>query len=118
MPIQRAVQAYTTERLNCAQSILRAFQQQGNITEETIQAFKHLGHGKAEAGRCGALHAALELAGDETVRGKIREAFIAKAQAESCSDIRKAKSIPCVQCVELAAALLVEHHHDGIEKGA
>ena len=59
--------------------------------------------------QAGALHAALQLAGDETVRGRIREAFIAKAQAESCRDIRKMKSIRCVQCVELAAALLVEH---------
>ncbi len=122
MPIQQAVEAYTIERLNCAQSVLRAFQRQTNITEEMVQAAKDFGHGKAEGGRCGALHAALELAGDETVRGRIREAFLAKAQAESCREIRKAKSIRCVQCVELAAALLAEHRrgvetHLGDEKG-
>ena len=33
MPVERAMTAYTKERLNCAQSVLRGFQQRQNIGE-------------------------------------------------------------------------------------
>ena len=112
MPVQRAITAYKTERLNCAQSVLRAFQQPMGLSEQTIQQAKQLGGGRAEEGRCGALHAALQLAGDEATRTRIREAFVMRAGADKCRDIRTRKSLSCAQCVELAAALLTEHCGD------
>ena len=110
MPVQRAITAYKTERLNCAQSVLRAFQHQMGVPEHAVQQAKQLGGGRAEEGRCGALHAALQLSGDEATRSKVLEAFVERAGAAKCRDIRKRQSLSCAQCVELAAALLVEHH--------
>jgi hypothetical protein len=89
MPTQRAIQAFTKERLNCAQSILRAFQQQANVTEETILAAQNAGRGNAEAGRCGALQAALQLAGDETTRNKIRSAFVTRPRRNPATRFEK-----------------------------
>lgn len=104
MPVKRALEAYTEERLNCAQSVYRGFQS----PEEKIVAAQNLGGGKAEGGRCGALAAALDLAGGEAA-DKLLEAFTAKAGAERCREIRARKEVSCAQCVELAAKLLQEH---------
>lgn len=105
MPVDRAVAAFKEERLNCAQSILRAFQQHRNISEEDIMHASELGGGQAEEGLCGALYAALHLSDDPPVRRHLRDAFVASAGSDQCGKI----SISCVECVRLAASLLVEH---------
>lgn len=104
MPVKRALVAYTEEKLNCAQSVYRGFQ----ASPEKVAAAQKLGGGKAEGGRCGALAAALDLAG-EAAHGKLLVAFTAKAGAEQCREIRAKKEFSCAQCVELAARLLKEH---------
>ena len=104
MPVERALTAYKKEHLNCAQSILRGFQPHRNIHEEDIVNAKHLGGGEAEAGVCGALYAALQLVGDPPVRQRLRDAFVAAAGSDKCGEI----GISCVECVRLAASLLVE----------
>ena len=109
MPVQRAIMAYKTERLNCAQSVLRAFQQQMGVSEHAVEQARQLGGGRAEEGRCGALHAALQLIDGNAMRSSIREAFVTRAGSEKCREIRKRNSLGCAQCVELAAALLIEH---------
>ncbi|MGD1001834.1 MAG: C-GCAxxG-C-C family (seleno)protein [Candidatus Brocadiia bacterium] len=106
MPVQRAIAAYRTEGLNCAQSVLRAFQQERDIPEETVQAARRFGGGRALEGRCGALHAACELAGDDATRDRLRNEFAARASSERCREIRKANAFSCEQCIELAAGLL------------
>lgn len=106
MPVQRAIAAFKDRRLNCAQSVLHAFQQEHSIAEDEITQARHLGGGRADGGRCGALHAACVLAGDETARGNLRMAFAAKAGSEQCREIRKSKTLSCEQCVELAAELV------------
>ncbi|MGO8704019.1 MAG: C-GCAxxG-C-C family (seleno)protein [Candidatus Brocadiia bacterium] len=106
MPVQRAIAAYRTEGLNCAQSILRAFQEECDIPEETVREARRFGGGRALEGRCGALHAACELSGDEAARDRLRKGFAAKAMSERCREIRKSNAFSCEQCIELAAGLL------------
>lgn len=110
MPIQRAITAFKTERLNCVQSVLRAFQQQMGVSEYAVEQARQLGGGRAEEGRCGALHAALRLIEDEKTRNRVHGAFVARTGSEKCREIRKRKALTCVQCVELAAALLMDYH--------
>lgn len=43
------------EKLNCAQSILKAWQEDFEISDETIEEFRQWGGGRAEGGVCGAL---------------------------------------------------------------
>jgi bacterioferritin-associated ferredoxin len=109
MPVERAMTAYKKERMNCAQSVLRAFQEHRSISEDEIVQARHHGGGRAENGVCGALHAAIKLTDDPSVRDHLRSTFVARAGAETCREIRRAARLPCVECVRLAASLLVEH---------
>lgn len=110
MPVKRAVEAYTRERMNCAQSVLRAYQQTHAVTEEQIAAAKAHGGGRAEGGLCGALHAALLLAKTPEQQQQIRAGFAREAGAETCKGIKGAggSGYPCKDCVALAARLLQE----------
>ena len=109
MPVERAMTAYTQERLNCAQSVLRGFQHRYNLSEEQIVEARRHGGGRAEEGMCGALYAALSLAGDSPVRECVRTAFTKRVGAEKCREIKSTTHVPCHECVRLAASLLVEH---------
>ncbi|MBO5959262.1 MAG: hypothetical protein J6Q65_03980, partial [Lentisphaeria bacterium] len=69
-------------------------------------ALSACGGGRAEGGRCGALHAALLLVPEEK-RRELAERFRAEAGSELCREI-KATGFPCVKCVEIAARLAEE----------
>ncbi len=85
---------------NCAQSV--ALGAGRPILAEELRV---CGGGRAPEGICGALHAALLLAPEES-RGAIREAFRERAGALTCREIKGAAKTPCLACVELAAELL------------
>lgn len=106
MSARDAVHSYTKDKLNCAQSILKAFRHRKNITQDEIDAARALGGGKAAGGVCGALHAALLLHDDEAEKLSMRDSFVERAGSELCRQIRAKKLLTCEQCVELAAALL------------
>lgn len=117
MPVERAVHAYRHERLNCAQSIFRAFQASGKVDEEQIAAARAHGHGRAEAGLCGALHAALQLACDPAQRDRVRASFVAEAGSDQCREIRRSGRVPCVDCVRLAARLIAGDRTEELPHG-
>jgi len=106
MSVQEAVHSYTKEKLNCAQSILKAFGNRKGLTWNEIEAARALGGGKAEGGVCGALHAALLLHDDHGKKQSLRDSFAERAGSEQCREIRAKKIVTCTQCVELAAELL------------
>jgi len=108
MPAKRAVEAFRSRQFNCAQSVLCAFRQEHGVSDERMAEARGHGGGRAEGGRCGALHAALQLTGDAAARDALRKGFTAKAGSEQCREIRKAKTLTCEQCVQLAATLLAE----------
>ena len=98
----KAVELFTAvpKLHNCAQAVAA-----GAGNEAMAEAMKVCGGGKAPLGRCGALHAALELTAKECHTALIQE-FVAAAGAESCKDIKGAETpYPCVECVRLGAAL-------------
>ncbi len=109
MPVERAMTAYTQERLNCAQSVLRGFQHRHTISEEQIVDARRHGGGRAEEGMCGALYAALSLVDDPPVRERVRADFTKSVGSEKCREIKRDMRIPCHECVRLAASLLAEH---------
>lgn len=106
MPIDRALSAYKEKRLNCAQSVLYAFQPRRAIAEAEIVRARSLGGGRADNGRCGALHAALHLAEDTVSRERLRTVFVESAGSEKCREIKRAGRVPCVECVRIATSLL------------
>lgn len=106
MSVKEAVHSYTKDKLNCAQSILKAFHHRKGITENEIDAARALGGGRAAGGVCGALHAALLFHDGEEEKRTLRENFSAHAGSEHCREIKAKKMLTCVQCVELAAELI------------
>lgn len=108
MPEIKALYAYTQERMNCAQSVLRAYQESHGLSDEKIQEARAHGGGRADGGLCGALYAALQLAKSEEVRAELRRQFRETAGAETCREIKNGSGYPCKDCVGLAARLLNE----------
>ena len=113
MPVKKAMKAYSEEKLNCAQSVLRGFQKDMDISDEKIAETKKMGGGRAPEGKCGALHSALELLDNELEKKELSSRFIQKAGAEDCRSIRAMKKISCGQCVEHAASLLADIRKQG-----
>lgn len=91
------------EGYNCAQAILKTFQQECKVDEQAIFEASRNGGGRAEEGICGALHAAHQLINDKEQREKMDRDFIDKGSSIRCREIRKSRQISCKQCVELAA---------------
>ena len=105
-PVLRTREAYGKERLNCAQSVLKGFQPVFDIPDDRIAEAKSHGGGRAENGRCGALHSALSLAKDEEAKVRLACAFVEAAGAEACREIKRIGKLKCADCVALAAQLL------------
>ncbi len=95
------------EGYNCAQAVLAAFKDRMNVSQSAIDEFKAYGGGRVPNGYCGALHAALYLtANDQTAQEKLKDAFMKKAGALTCKEIKALSKLPCGDCVGLAAAAL------------
>ncbi len=94
------------EGYNCAQAVFKTFQNEYDISEDTILAHKKSGGGRVEGNICGALHAAALLAEDK--KDEFYAKFIEKAGSVKCNEIRKAKELSCRGCAGYAAEILHE----------
>ncbi|OHE71571.1 MAG: hypothetical protein A2007_05475 [Verrucomicrobia bacterium GWC2_42_7] len=92
------------ERYNCAQCILKAF----NQSPEKIAEFKAYGGGRAPGGLCGALFAAKSLK-DPIAQQHIEDRFIKEVGSALCKEIRSKNLTPCTQCVRIAANIVKEN---------
>jgi hypothetical protein len=84
---------------NCAQSVAALCGM-----EDLCEALKAMGGGRAPEGRCGALHAALQLV-PEARRQDLIDAFVAEAGAPDCRTIKAVTKFPCRSCVALGCTL-------------
>lgn len=94
------------ERYNCAQAILKGFQEKYQVPQEIIDAFKSYGGGRAEGGLCGALFAAKHLLKNKNVSQEIEKRFQEITGGTHCKVIRKLNRVPCAGCVKAAEELL------------
>jgi len=93
------------DNFNCAQAVLKGFQQEFQIQDEVVEAFRAFGGGRAENGLCGALYAAnylMKKVGSES----LNESFAKKAVYEKCKDIKHNKHCSCEECVKIADELV------------
>jgi len=97
------------EGYNCAQAIATAFAAEFNVPPERIAAYAASGNGRAEGGRCGALHAARQLLGDAPAAEAVEQRFVQAAGSAKCREIRRGKRLTCAGCVEAVARLLEKH---------
>lgn len=100
------------ERYNCAQAILKAYQEDFNIDDEQIRDYKKFGGGNAEGNLCGALFAVNKLINNKDKSKNIEQSIYQAAGATTCHEIRKLKKLSCNGCVEKASQLLSEHVED------
>lgn len=90
---------------NCAQAILKRFQQEFAIPEKMIEEFSAFGGGRVEGNICGALYAANTLLAQRG--GKpLDEQFGNRCKSIRCKEIKGVYQTPCDYCVETAELLL------------
>ena len=93
------------ENLNCAQSILKGFQEEFNISAGRIAEFKAWGGGRAPEGVCGALFAA-DILLAELEKPSIKEKFKTEVGNTNCLAIKRENKVSCLNCVRIADELL------------
>lgn len=106
MQKKSALEIYTTESLNCAQSILKGYKDEYEISEEKIAAFTSFGGGRAKDNMCGALYAAVELIEDSNAKENMIAEFSDKTGSTKCREIRREGKISCKECVRIASELV------------
>lgn len=90
---------------NCAQAVLKTFQDISGMTNDEIASYSNKGGGRAPDGDCGALFAAKVLLQNPDFDVVLDDAFNKVAGSRECRSIRKEKRLSCGDCVELAARL-------------
>jgi hypothetical protein len=93
------------ENLNCAQSVLKGFQNELNIEQSKIDDFRAFGGGRAPEGVCGALFAA-EILLLERGKSSVKAEFAKQAGDITCYEIKKNAKTSCIQCVKIADEFL------------
>lgn len=85
---------------NCAQAVADG----NNASAEQVATLATAGGGRAPEGVCGALYAAMLLAGDNR-KDDIRQEFATILGADTCRAL-KSIGVPCLKCVQTADMLL------------
>jgi len=95
-------------KLNCAQSVIKAYHDLFNVSAQEVDAFAGLGGGKAPEGKCGAYYAACQLAlkNNPLKISQFEQDFINAAGSLKCKEIRSKRKLSCLGCIEKAAELL------------
>lgn len=89
---------------NCAQAVAA-----GCGYNDLVEELKDFGGGKAPENCCGALYAAMRIAGNRD--GEIiRNDFVARLGSAACRELKSATPpVACVECVKTAAELLEKY---------
>jgi hypothetical protein len=95
------------EGYNCAQAILKTFQDRLDIKEKQINDYVDYGGGKAEDGICGALYAAKQLAGNAELIQKIVHQFKEEVGTIYCDEILELGRLSCTGCICTASEILL-----------
>jgi len=89
---------------NCAQAILKGFEQEFSIDNSQIDAFRAFGGGRAPLGVCGALFAAQQLAPEQA--DELQKDFIKHCGSAYCKELKQQRKVSCGECVKVADRLL------------
>ena len=111
MPINKAKNYYLgkgSTRLNCAQSVIKAFQEHFGYDDKLVAEFLACGGGRAPGGVCGAYFAAKHLLQkkDPAKLTEFDNWFLEKAGSLQCREIREKRQLSCLGCVEKAAEFI------------
>ena len=93
------------ENYNCAQAILKAWQERLKISSEEIEEFRRWGGGRAKDGECGALFAANYLL-EKQGKPLITDEFVTQVGSASCHEIKRVGKVACSRCVDVADEII------------
>ncbi|MCL2743556.1 MAG: C-GCAxxG-C-C family protein [Planctomycetaceae bacterium] len=98
---EQAVGFYSQKpkQYNCAQAVAKTFKR-----DDLAESLKSCGGGNAPDGLCGALYAAILLAGEEQTES-VKEQFLKVIGHLHCKAIRKEGKTSCADCVRRAAEI-------------
>lgn len=91
------------EKYNCAQAVLKFFENHPAVSPEKIEEFKQFGGGRAPEGVCGAIYAAEHILNDKKLTDELKETFKRDAGSHCCREIKTAGRLSCPGCVDMAA---------------
>lgn len=96
---------------NCAQSIVKSFQTEANMSDEDIElTYRSKGGGRAEGGLCGAVYSAKQVLGEDSPEAiALEEEFRQQWDVLTCRDLKAVKRVPCTDTVSLADKLLEKY---------
>jgi hypothetical protein len=97
------------EGYNCAQAILKVFQQKVGANPDLIHQYAEYGGGNAKGGVCGALFAIEQLAANADLAQQARHRFNEQVGSIFCSDILELGRLSCAGCISVAAKILQDH---------
>ncbi|MDR0941806.1 MAG: C-GCAxxG-C-C family protein [Bacteroidales bacterium] len=92
------------ENYNCAQAILKGFEQEFSVDNSQIEAFRAFGGGRAPLGVCGALFAAQQLLPHEA--SNLQTEFTQRCGSAYCRELKTQQRISCTEAVKTADTLL------------
>ena len=93
------------ENYNCAQAILKAWQDRLDISDQEIENFRQWGGGRAKNGECGALFAANYLL-EKQGKPPVSKEFIAQVGSAFCREIKRVNKVSCSRCVDIANEII------------
>jgi len=95
-------------RLNCGQSVIKAFRDKFGLDENAVDLFRSYGSGKAPDGLCGAVYAAKFIFdGLRTdVLKRCEDAMIENAGSTKCKEIRSLRRLSCQGCIKTVADII------------
>lgn len=97
----------TEDKLNCAQAVLKAFQNEFLITEEEIKEFGNYGRGKADNGLCGAIYATNYLMQKKNDKLVLKE-FENKLGAIQCKTLKEMK-LSCLDILKISDKIIEDN---------
>ncbi len=87
--------------MNCAQAVCHGAQR-----DDLLEPMAGCGGGKAQGGTCGALYAAMVIAGD---KGEdVKKKFADLNHATTCKELKGGQKVSCHECVSTASQILEE----------
>jgi hypothetical protein len=98
-----------SKRMNCAQSIIKAFEEQFKTEADLIERFSSYGRGKAPEGLCGAFYATKYLSensSEDINFAEFEKRFIEQAGSIKCTEIKAARRLSCPDCIGKCAEFL------------
>ncbi|MFH1386890.1 MAG: C-GCAxxG-C-C family (seleno)protein [bacterium] len=109
MPSQKAKDHYLGRgkegRFNCAQAIIKAFQEKFQLDDKLVKLFSSHGGGNAPGNVCGAYFAACHIIKQHHPNKltDFQTFFLSHAGSVKCQEIRGQKKLSCLGCIEKSA---------------